>query len=451
MAFKADSRFPGIKRKGISAKTVIIPAALIILVLHALIIFNTIRINRIGQQISQTTSTTFTHNQLSKQAEQAGDMMSDYARLFVNTGNVEYIGQFYSKSGEMNGQIAALREILNTNGNTEALSELGQAVAAAGEREALDLKAMHLAAAAMNVDVSAWPQISGAVLPDDAIALSAEEKQNHAVLLLGTADYLEIETRVHLHVDAAVRTVSMRMSQTIAQLQGRLQGYQTLQWVLTFVIIIVLLIMCFLLFILMLVPLERSVAKVQQENAIETDRGFSELRRLAASYNDLLYHRRSLENDLRRQSQTDALTELPNRHAFENYIRSLNWNESHDSITIFSLDVNGLKITNDTLGHLTGDDLLQRAAKCILAVFGDENGKNCFRFGGDEFAAIWIGRPESEIVPALAAFEKEQGRNGISVSVGYAFAPDMSRENAETLYELADKSMYEKKMNQKKL
>ena len=166
---------------------------------------------------------------------------------------------------------------------------------------------------------------------------------------------------------------------------------------------------------------------------------------MAASYNELLYHRRMLENDLRSQSQTDALTGLPNRLAFENYITRLNWQNTHKSVTVFSLDVNGLKEKNDTKGHAYGDELLRDAAACILAAFGDETGKNCFRFGGDEFAAFWVDRPKADIAVALQTFAREQDVRGVSISAGYAYADDLSKTTVDTLFELADKSMYEEK------
>ena len=215
------------------------------------------------------------------------------------------------------------------------------------------------------------------------------------------------------------------------------------------IIILTLCLMCLLLFIYLVLPLKHYVDDVQRGDAIPTDKGLSELRHLAASYNDLLYHRRMLENDLRNQSQTDALTGLPNRLAFENYIARVDWQNTHDSVTVFSLDVNGLKARNDAKGHIYGDELLRDAAACILAAFGDETGKNCFRFGGDEFAAFWVGRKPEEIERALEKFHREQDIRNVSVSVGYAYAEDMSKSSVDTLFELADKSMYEKKIKQK--
>ena len=52
------------------------------------------------------------------------------------------------------------------------------------------------------------------------------------------------------------------------------------------------------------------------------------------------------------------------------------------------MDVNRLKIVNDSQGHAAGDELLQGAASCMKKCF-DSCGK-VYRTGGDEFIATRI-------------------------------------------------------------
>lgn len=112
---------------------------------------------------------------------------------------------------------------------------------------------------------------------------------------------------------------------------------------------------------------------------------------------------------------------------------------------MFSMDVNGLKETNDTQGHQRGDVLLCQAADCLRAAFGDGTGTNVYRFGGDEFAAIWQGRSEKEVLETLSRFREEQERRDISISVGYACLADHPGLTAQHLFDLADQSMYKAK------
>ena len=112
---------------------------------------------------------------------------------------------------------------------------------------------------------------------------------------------------------------------------------------------------------------------------------------------------------------------------------------------IFSVDINGLKRVNDTLGHEAGDELIIGAARSIeraldgLAV--------CYRTGGDEFVAL--GRlSEEQAEGVLARIRREAARwqgatnAGLSLSAGYALAKDHPGLSAEKLVREADLKMY---------
>ena len=88
-----------------------------------------------------------------------------------------------------------------------------------------------------------------------------------------------------------------------------------------------------------------------------------------------------------RFSLYDELTGLMNRRAFEKKLEDIQnrMNEIEDAILIM-FDVNGLKHTNDTYGHVAGDDLIVSAAKAIQSVYGEIG--TCYRIGGDEFVVI---------------------------------------------------------------
>ena len=436
-------------KSALSALGIILPAAILILCLHAFIVFNTLRINRMGQMISETTQAMFTYTQAAKKFERGSDTLTDYARLYISTGDETYISRYFSEQNSLHEGDEALGRIVSGSQDGAAYAQIAEAQRILQEHAAQECRAMRLCADAYGTDLTPYPQVAQAVITAEESSLTPEERMAAASALLSNTEYLVSRTRMHACIDNAIQIVSAQTGQRIGEHQGTLGRYRTLQWIVTVIIILTLCLMCLLLFIYLVLPLKHYVDDVQRGDAIPTDKGLSELRHLAASYNDLLYHRRMLENDLRNQSQTDALTGLPNRLAFENYIARVDWQNTHDSVTVFSLDVNGLKARNDAKGHIYGDELLRDAAACILAAFGDETGKNCFRFGGDEFAAFWVGRKPEEIERALEKFHREQDIRNVSVSVGYAYAEDMSKSSVDTLFELADKSMYEEKIKQK--
>ena len=155
-------------------------------------------------------------------------------------------------------------------------------------------------------------------------------------------------------------------------------------------------------------------------------------------------------NSLTQLVSRDALTGLPNRLAYQEYLKGLERRTDDSAVTVYSMDVNGLKGTNDSRGHLCGDILLRDSAACILKVFGDETGKNVFRIGGDEFAAICLNQSEADVARMLESFREEQAHYSISISVGYAHAKSLKDEKLQKLFERADQDMYGNKTAAKK-
>lgn len=98
-------------------------------------------------------------------------------------------------------------------------------------------------------------------------------------------------------------------------------------------------------------------------------------------------HERILSRE--RRASSDALTGLPNRGAFDSALSNIRCDDA-GSWALFVIDLDNLKIVNDTFGHLAGDALIRTAAKRIaLAMTPDVT----FRLGGDEFAVI-VQSPE---------------------------------------------------------
>ena len=90
--------------------------------------------------------------------------------------------------------------------------------------------------------------------------------------------------------------------------------------------------------------------------------------------------------ELKKISDTDPLTKISNRRAFEEYYeRTWTENSAGDSeIFIFMFDVDNFKKYNDHFGHLDGDECLIKISNCIQAHFRRRS--DIFaRYGGEEF------------------------------------------------------------------
>lgn len=146
---------------------------------------------------------------------------------------------------------------------------------------------------------------------------------------------------------------------------------------------------------------------------------------------------------------TDYLTNIPNRAAFERRMDEILHNENvTGTATLIMCDLNYLKRTNDMLGHDAGDKMIQGAATCLRSVFGDQ----CYRVGGDEFAAISLNSalPIAELLHQLEQqidMYNQENSVPLSIAVGYATRtlPLSETEHSADFYREADNHMYENK------
>ncbi len=159
------------------------------------------------------------------------------------------------------------------------------------------------------------------------------------------------------------------------------------------------------------------------------------------------------EERLHRLAHYDALTGLPNRLLFADRLQHalVHAQRSGTLVGLLFLDLDRFKIVNDTLGHRTGDMLLQETAHRLAEVVRAQD--TVARFGGDEFTVILpdLGSPAGaanvaeKIIECLAAPFRLLGRDVfIGGSVGIAVYPK-SGEDAEALIKHADIAMYRAK------
>jgi diguanylate cyclase (GGDEF)-like protein len=145
---------------------------------------------------------------------------------------------------------------------------------------------------------------------------------------------------------------------------------------------------------------------------------------------------------LLKRATTDALTKLPNRHAFDGFVAN---RPGRLPFAILALDLDNLKEVNDAAGHAAGDALLTLVADTVTAVL--RRGDVLARIGGDEFAAFLFEASEEDGCRAaervLAALQAVSVRANASVSIGVASGtPD---DDAALVQAAADTAMYEAK------
>ncbi len=156
--------------------------------------------------------------------------------------------------------------------------------------------------------------------------------------------------------------------------------------------------------------------------------------------------KRRIEKEILYLSYHDYLTGLYNRRYYEQELGVLDKQENLP-LTLLLGDVNGLKLVNDTLGHLMGDELLIKTARIIKQVCRKED--IVARLGGDEFIVILPkteGQQIEEIIQKikkLAAAEKV-GELDVSISFGYE-TKKKEAEDIEDIFKRAEDDMYRHK------
>ncbi|WP_211655602.1 diguanylate cyclase domain-containing protein [Planococcus alpniumensis] len=198
-----------------------------------------------------------------------------------------------------------------------------------------------------------------------------------------------------------------------------------------------------------------------EQLALPKNTGVREIEDLSNSLESLVMTLGTTESDLVRMqdlAQRDPLTGLPNRIALEEAADRMMKRARTDGeqLAFFYLDLDGFKKANDTLGHLAGDQVLQKVAERLMAELPDD--AFISRIGGDEFVLLFpcegMGEmPTRQLAQRLIdrlskPITVEAGRVKLGCSIGIAIYPD-NAENLYTLLSYADAALYVSKENGK--
>jgi diguanylate cyclase (GGDEF)-like protein len=130
------------------------------------------------------------------------------------------------------------------------------------------------------------------------------------------------------------------------------------------------------------------------------------------------------------ESERDKLTGLYNRRSFDRHLnRRLHGVRARDPeapsrIWLAIVDIDHFKRINDTLGHLYGDEVILVVAQLMRACF--RQGDALFRFGGEEFVALFSATDEATVHGVLERFRVHVARfpfplvGHVTISIGYS-------------------------------
>lgn len=179
-----------------------------------------------------------------------------------------------------------------------------------------------------------------------------------------------------------------------------------------------------------------------------------ELTDLEHSINRMLTSLEEKHNEIVQLAYYDQLTLLPNRYSlFRQFTRITAAYEGELAILFFDLD--GFKRINDSIGHKTGDVLLQSVCERLLPLIHQHKGIMA-RYGGDEFIILLKYHEKSEIEPFIEKLLQEVGKEyllntykaSVTASIGVSSFPQDGKM-LEQLLQKADIALHEAKKNGK--
>ena len=158
------------------------------------------------------------------------------------------------------------------------------------------------------------------------------------------------------------------------------------------------------------------------------------------------------EKKMRYASAHDALTGLYNQGAFEEALQRAEYNDKYP-IAVIMIDVDNLKLINDSLGHPVGDQLLRTVAVVLGRSVRESD--VAARLGGDEFAILLPtagAEAMQRVIARIGSYLSDENTSGkkpftVSISIGGAVSanPGMMVD----VVQRADLEMYQHKRNKK--
>ena len=189
-------------------------------------------------------------------------------------------------------------------------------------------------------------------------------------------------------------------------------------------------------------------------NFPELDARVKSLLRIKKLQEDLSNRERELaemNKKLLRISQTDALTDIPNRRSLEEKLDEM-WAHSqrlHEPLSVVMCDIDKFKSVNDTYGHQVGDIVLKDFANLLKDAVREID--RIGRYGGEEFLLLLPGTPLDSAVTFAERlrevakehkFSFEGGTLSRTMSCGVAAWPHPEIRDQDALLKAADDALY---------
>ena len=439
------------RSNGVSTNTLVVPLVVVLAFLFNLIVYAIYEVNRSTGDLSKMMNDYGNYQREATDMLGGSSLLSETSLSVVQTpvfddGMVNY-GPLVAYGNELSGERSGPKTLENFRTYNVGENVLNYMITASECYEyALKIQ-FHAIALIRSVyqfpPIPALSAIPEVALTAEELAMTNEERVDYAQQLMTSNDYGSNKSHIKTAIDNCNLALQEEFNAEAEKDEAHIYTMRTLLWVVTFTIIAILIVSFTVFYRWVVFPMRVYANLIKSDKSLMLKGGVKELRLVASAYNELLKRREKLEAFLRAEAETDSLTGMPNRYCFDRCLFDIAGKDGSTAIVL--LDVNFLKHTNDTLGHLAGDKLICTAGKCICECFGVGKADNCYRIGGDEFAVLLYNCTEDDIKLKIDHFTLALERENISVSFGYAYAENNDENTLKAAMNLADKHMYEQK------
>ena len=374
----------------------------------------------------------------------ASDYLTTRTRLYVLTGSRQYLEDYLHEMETVQRREAALATLRRHIADDQAYATLSDTYQESSTMLNRELYAMRLVALATNLEHTP-SRLSEVRIHESDAKLSNEDKIKRAKELVLSPDYDKIRDSVEEGAHRCTSELMASLQYQQAKISQEVNGQLSSLFAIVYVLVLLLALMWASNYLLIVRPMRKHVDSIKKDEPLE-DIGAQELQQVSTQYNRMYQKNSEKTMHLEHVAQTDALTGLLNRGAYDRLIE-----ECATETVLVLIDVDLFKDVNDSFGHEMGDKVLRRVANSIAENFRATD--HACRIGGDEFAVIMTETSNvthSTIQTKADAMEadlrcEENGIPPATLSIGAAFGREL--KDGESLYKAADEALYESKRN----
>lgn len=375
----------------------------------------------------------------------ASDALSERARNFVSTGDLEHLDRYYLYYLDENTRTSSMNSIIEMNKNVPVYNQLVNILVDVDNMSKLESEAILLALYGYEIDENDFPdQMKGKSLSAEYSSLSNEEKIEKSRSILFGDNYQNLRNDYTDNLEYSIYAMAGYYEQTKKDNQQVIYYYQNRQRVgvsmsFTFVVMVVLTI-----WFSVIRPLSRNIDHIERQEFLD-EKGLKDMRILARAYNTMYENVKRDNEQLSYEASHDSLTGLKNRNAYYMQLAELN----NKTFSFLLIDVDNFKNFNDSYGHDVGDRVLMKISRVLQDNFRMDDA--IYRLGGDEIAIVLLNltNKNRNIIDEKIGnirndlLKKDDDVPEIRISVGVTFSS--GELDIEKIYKEADIALYQAK------